>query len=206
MHRILPIVAVVIAIFCVYNLTKKSGGKNCNGPTIFEDFLSNTECDDLIRAATALGLKRSTVVKTGVDESRTSSQVFLPPGNVSGTMLKSKVSRFFGVPITKMEDVQILRYEPGQQYKPHFDGCDDGCDSGKNLDRTQTIFVYLSDVESGGETAFPNAGKRVKPKKGRALHWFNIEPNTLQNLECSLHGGTPVKRGQKWAANIWIRL
>ena len=35
--------------------------------------------------------------------------------------------------------------------------------------RILTFFLYLSDVEEGGETVFTNLGIKVKPKRGRAL-------------------------------------
>ena len=33
--------------------------------------------------------------------------------------------------------------------------------------------IYLSDVEAGGYTVFPQAGVSVKPELGSALYWFN---------------------------------
>lgn len=41
--------------------------------------------------------------------------------------------------------------------------------------RILTFFLYLSDVEEGGETAFPKLNISVRPKKGTALLW----PSTL---------------------------
>ena len=57
--------------------------------------------------------------------------------------------------------LQVLRYEPGEWYKPHtdyfdekgFDGHDPTVNNGTN--RFATVFVYLSDVEEGGHTVFP---------------------------------------------------
>ena len=47
--------------------------------------------------------------------------------------------------------LQVLRYGNGQQYKPHFDSLDN------DSPRTATVLVYLSDVEEGGETTFPDS-------------------------------------------------
>ena len=57
--------------------------------------------------------------------------------------------------------------------------------------RVLTFFLYLSDVEEGGETAFPLLGIAVKPKKGKALLWPSVldhdtlsyEPRTLHEVE-----------------------
>jgi len=200
------IIVSLVIILSAYTRIINRKENVCNGPTIFDSFLSSTECDEIVNFASLLGLRRSTVVQHGVDNSRTSTQVFLPHDSMQSIKLKSKIAKYLGVAVEKMEAVQVLRYETTQQYKPHFDSCDDGCDNGKNLDRTQTFFIYLSDVERGGETVFPNANAKVSPVKGRAVHWFNIDPVTKKNLPCSLHGGSPVKSGVKWCANIWIRL
>ena len=39
--------------------------------------------------------------------------------------------------------------------------------------RIVTFMVYMSDVDLGGRTVFPQAGISVKPEKGSALYWFN---------------------------------
>lgn len=74
------------------------------------------------------------------------------------------------------ESFQVLKYEVGQQYKEHHDFIS------KDLrlpagPRILTFFLYLSDVEEGGETSFPSLGIDVKPKKGKAVLW----PNALSS-------------------------
>lgn len=49
--------------------------------------------------------------------------------------------------------------------------------------RVLTFFLYLSDVEEGGETAFPLLGIAVKPKKGKALLWPSVLDHDLQEFE-----------------------
>jgi prolyl 4-hydroxylase len=102
--------------------------------------------------------------------------------------------------------VQVLKYELGQKYTVHHDyGAEDihlACGP-----RILTFFLYLSDVEEGGETAFPSLNIAVKPKKGRALLW----PSTLNdNPEAqdtrTFHEAKPVIQGTKMAANSWIHL
>jgi len=105
------------------------------------------------------------------------------------------------------------------------------------LCRFITIIYYLNDVEEGGETAFPaaddpnynheqfkkrNNGKDlynlsefcyesklvVKPKKGRAVMWYNHEVDEngyMGEMDYySLHGGCDVRKGVKWMANNWL--
>lgn len=73
--------------------------------------------------------------------------------------------------------------------------------------RILTFFLYLSDVEEGGETNFPSLGIAVKPKKGRALLWPSTLDNNLEALDIrTLHEAKPVIKGRKFAANSWIHL
>lgn len=183
---------------------------DCLAPNVHDKFLTRAECARVIRRARALGLRRSVVTEASdaagsVDETRTSTQVFLPRDDPVSRWLMEKVGTFLRVPPQNMELVQVLHYGPGQQYEPHFDGCDDGCDGGKNLPRVATFFIYLNDVDEGGETVFPTLGTSVSPKAGRACHWYNIDAATGADLPCALHGGSPVVRGEKWACNVWIR-
>jgi prolyl 4-hydroxylase len=176
-------------------------------PAIHDNMLTPDECHRVIEAAQRLGLNRSTVAeKSGNTTStiRTSSHVFLPDSETIAQTLKRKVHHLTGVPLSRMEQIQVVQYQPGQEYKPHFDACNDGCDSGKDMPRTETVMFYLNTVEEGGHTRFPQAGVSVQPRQGRAVHWYNID-DQKQNLPCSFHGADPVIRGEKWGATVWIR-
>jgi len=176
-------------------------------PKVHDNVLTPGECQRVIQAAQRLGLHRSTVAEsTGNTTSaiRTSSHVFLPDTDPIAQTLKTKVHQLTGVPHARMEQVQVVHYHPGQLYKPHFDACNDGCDGGKDMPRTETVMFYLNTVEYGGHTRFPEAGVSVAPKQGRAVQWYNIDDNN-HNLPCSFHGADPVIRGEKWGATVWIR-
>lgn len=55
----------------------------------------------------------------------------------------------------------LLRYEEGQQYKPHWDyfaNDETGMSHiGQSGNRIATVLFYLGTPEEGGETIFPNA-------------------------------------------------
>ena len=73
--------------------------------------------------------------------------------------------------------------------------------------RILTFFLYLSDVEEGGETSFPNLGLSIKPKKGRALLWPSVLDGNMEHRdENTYHEAKPVIKGRKFAANSWIHL
>jgi prolyl 4-hydroxylase len=85
------------------------------------------------------------------------------------------------------------------------------------IDRTQnklacgprilTFYLYLSDVEEGGETAFPSLGIKVKPKKGKAVLWPSTLNDNLEEMDRrTMHEAMPVIKGVKYGANAWIHL
>ena len=43
----------------------------------------------------------------------------------------------------------------------------------------------------------------LKPSRGRAVLFYSQHPNGKEDLN-SRHGGCPVLKGEKWAANLWI--
>ena len=105
-----------------------------------------------------------------------------------------------GVPYAHAEPLEVLRYTPGQEYKPHYDSFTEGQRDGK---RIVTTFVYLSDVLEGGGTGFPNLGLEVQPKRGKVVRFYNHLENGDPDPE-SRHAGLPVVKGEKWLATFWF--
>lgn len=101
---------------------------------------------------------------------------------------------------TSGEPLHMLRYRPGQQYRPHLDGL-----PGVANQRLWTVLVYLNDDYEGGETEFPKLGIRYRGGAGDALVFRNVlaggQPDTRTQ-----HAGLPVKSGVKWLATRWIRM
>ncbi|XP_012829596.1 PREDICTED: probable prolyl 4-hydroxylase 3 isoform X2 [Erythranthe guttata] len=122
------------------------------------------------------------------------------------------------------EGIQVLHYEVGQKYEPHYDYFLDEFHTKNGDQRVATLLMYLSDVEEGGETVFPVAkgnfsslpgwnemsecakkGLSVKPKMGDALLFWSLKPDATLDPS-SLHGACPVIRGNKWSATKWMHL
>ena len=74
--------------------------------------------------------------------------------------LINKIEDTTTVPYANYESFQVLRYTEGQYYRTHHDSsaADFQIPCGP---RILTFFLYLSDVEEGGETAFPTLGLTV---------------------------------------------
>ncbi|XP_071142096.1 prolyl 4-hydroxylase subunit alpha-3-like [Mytilus edulis] len=108
--------------------------------------------------------------------------------------------------IRQADHLQIVNYGIGGEYQPHFDWLDETLLSGvlhTATNRVLTIILYLSDVEVGGSTVFPELGLAVSPVKGSVLIFTNLDKDE-QGDKATLHAGCPVFFGSKWIANKWI--
>lgn len=179
---------------------------------VFADVLSAEECDELIRLS-AVKLQRSRIVDpaTGAesehDERTSHGTYFLLNENPLVATIDRRLSDLMRWPVENGEGLQILHYTKGGEYKPHFDYFSpndpgSGAHISKGGNRVGTMVIYLSDVEAGGATVFPDAGIQVTPVKGNAV-FFSYDTPTPANL--TLHGGAPVERGEKWIATKWVR-
>lgn len=104
-------------------------------------------------------MQRSTVVGAGgksvVDNVRTSKGTFL--ARLHDPIIKrieERISRISMVPVENGEDIQLLQYEIGEEYKRHPDYFTN-INPVDGDQRHVTVLMYLTDVEEGGETIFP---------------------------------------------------
>jgi len=109
------------------------------------------------------------------------------------------------------EELQIVRYDRGQEYAPHHDFGDDGSGPAQ---RFLTLLVYLALPMRGGATSFPKAlggrGLEVKPAVGDAVLFYNALPDGNAD-DRALHAGMPVLGrpeggggDHKWVTNLWV--
>jgi len=182
----------------------------------FDNFLNDTEADALwnsvgtfVRSTDTGAYNKYGEAERVVSQSRTSQNAWCRAGCEDHPMVKPIIKRIedvTGAPYDNSENFQVLQYEPGQYYRVHHDfGA-----SQINLacgPRVLTFFLYLSDVEEGGETAFPRINLKVKPKKGRAILWPSVtNDDVLKQDSKTFHEALPVVKGLKLAANSWIHL
>jgi len=172
----------------------------------YEDALDPYLCDHLINTAMP-SLEPSGVVdpKTGLglrSEVRTSYSMSFQASMYDAVVAVSlrRIAAIAGLPAEHAEPVGVLRYGPGQEYRPHFDFYDD---AQHEVQRVSTVFVYLNDVAEGGGTEFPRLGVTVEPKRAKAVKFLNCDAAGKPNPE-TLHAGLPVIRGEKWLATLWF--
>jgi prolyl 4-hydroxylase len=179
---------------------------------VFGDLVSDEECESLIAAA-RLRLARSLTVETqtggeALNVDRTSDGMFFERGeNPIVARLEQRIAALLQWPLEFGEGLQILRYSPGAQYRPHFDYFDPGEPGTPTIlrrggQRVATLVMYLQEPELGGATIFPDVGLEVAPKRGTGVFFSYERPDPATR---TLHGGAPVLAGEKWVATKWLR-
>lgn len=113
--------------------------------------------------------------------------------------INERIARISGTDAACGEPLHILRYEPGQQYRPHLDAL-----PGENNQRDWTVLVYLTGDYSGGETRFDEIDLTVRGEEGDALVFRNVGEEGRAD-PATRHAGLPVGDGLKWLATRWIR-
>jgi len=179
-----------------------------------DDVLSLDECDELVERSRDR-LTRSTTVdptdgKDAVIEARNSEGTFFHlNADPFVAKLDHRIAALMNMPVENGEGLQILHYRTGGQYTPHYDffkpdepGSQPHLANGGQ--RVSSLVIYLNDVADGGATIFPELHLQVGPKKGGAVY-FEYCNSRNQIDAMTLHGGTPVLKGEKWIATKWMR-
>lgn len=179
------------------------------------EFLNDEQCDVLVSAAQT-ELHRSTVIgRSGAvsSDTRTSRQKWLCDGRTADHRLQQilhvihqKAGALTNVTdLNRFECVQIAAYKPSEKFLNHYDShvCIEP-ENGEIIKRQYTILVYLNDDFVGGETEFPNLKRIIKPQKGTAVLFQNLNDGGCEHI-MSMHAGLPVIFGVKYIANIWIK-
>ncbi|MBS0386336.1 MAG: 2OG-Fe(II) oxygenase [Proteobacteria bacterium] len=186
-------------------------------PRLFtaENFLPNAACEWLIQQGGERlhrALVRTGSTSSSEEEGRTNSVAgssMLEPDLVM-QLARLRIAAAIGQSVSQLEPTNILHYDVGQEYKPHYDIIrpedlhDFEADLRAHGQRLVTVLVYLNEGYEGGETGFPRLERRFKGKPGDALIFWNL--SAAGDLERdSLHAGLPVTRGEKWLLSQWVR-
>jgi prolyl 4-hydroxylase len=179
---------------------------------VFGGLLSHEECDGLMELARAkLAPSTTTNLDTGADEAhaaRTSHGMSLPRGvDPLCARIEARIAALLDWPVENGEGLQVLRYGPGAEYRPHYDYFDPSRPGTSKIlarggQRVASLVMYLNTPARGGATTFPDVGFEVAPVKGNAVFFAYDRPHPMTR---SLHGGAPVLAGEKWVATKWLR-
>ncbi|KAM9782282.1 prolyl 4-hydroxylase subunit alpha-2 isoform 2-T2 [Syngnathus typhle] len=129
--------------------------------------------------------------------------------------VNQRIQDITGLTVDTAELLQVANYGVGGQYEPHFDFSRRPFDSNLKKDepdafkrlgtgnRVATFLNYMSDVEAGGATVFPDFGAVIQPRKGTAVFWYNLFKSGEGDYR-TRHAACPVLVGSKWVSNKWI--
>jgi prolyl 4-hydroxylase len=172
---------------------------------VYRGLLSRQECDYLIERAQP-ELRPSFVVDPSTGghmphPTRTSFGMSFDPTS-EDPVIRMLNARFADITKTTLESgepLQVLRYVPGQEFRPHFDAI-----PGAANQRAWTILTYLNEGYDGGETVFDRLGITFRGAPGDALLFRNADEAGVPDPRLR-HAGRPVTSGIKWLATRWVR-
>ena len=184
-----------------------AGETVCESPRVvrFRRAFSEAECNYLAQAALPFFERAPTVdERTGqliINPVRTSDTAVFPwvAENPAIHALNRRLAALSGTDHAQGEPLQVLRYQPGQEYKPHIDAI-----PGVDPQRILTVLVWLNDGYAGGETRFLEADLTVQGRRGDALLFVNVDEEGRPDPR-AVHAGLPVTKGVKLLASRWIR-
>mmetsp|Transcript_96446 Transcript_96446/g.259003 ORF Transcript_96446/g.259003 Transcript_96446/m.259003 type:complete len:232 (+) Transcript_96446:2-697(+) len=128
---------------------------------------------------------------------RTSSTCTLRPAQDDRVIsIERRLARLANSEVACLEPLNLVRYEPGQFFRPHHDGGH----------RAKTVFLYLNDLPdgAGGETHFVKLDLKIPPRRGCAVVWSNLTPEGLRD-ERMWHQGLPPLDTTKYGMNAFFR-
>lgn len=168
-------------------------------------FFSAAECDYILRKAEP-EMRPSMIIDETTGRPRphpvrtSYSMNFGPPDeDLVIHALNQRIAALTGTDFAAGEPLHILRYTPGQEFRPHLDAI-----PGESNQRVWTAIIYLNSGFGGGETDFPELGIRTVGGMGDALVFRNALPDGTADQRAR-HAGLPVSDGEKWVASRWIR-
>lgn len=126
-----------------------------------------------------------------------------PTPSASLNQVTGKITHLLQGRTRHLEPMKVLHYREGEADADHWDSM--GLDGEAHSARLATIMVYLTDVQSGGGTYFPNLDLRVDPQRGRALIFPPLSMD-LQVMSGTLHAEEEVKKGNKWVLTTHLVL
>ncbi|OAL57344.1 hypothetical protein IQ07DRAFT_496646 [Pyrenochaeta sp. DS3sAY3a] len=155
---------------------------------------------------------------------RTSSSAFLPPSDPCVSRLAARAADFQGYLSPADINIQLTAYQPGQQYKHHYDYFTPAPGAAPHTRNTLSTFfaiLHATCDDCGTEFPFVNASARglwdgrwchvidcsksvltTRNVPGSALFWVNLDQDGRGRKDV-LHAGLPARGGEKVGLNVW---
>ncbi|KAI8521570.1 prolyl 4-hydroxylase subunit alpha-1-like isoform X3 [Branchiostoma floridae x Branchiostoma belcheri] len=178
---------------------------------IFHNILEDREMD-VIKELAQPRLRRATIQNSVTGELEHASYRISKSAWLQGwehkviRRVNQRVEDVTGLTMETAEELQVVNYGMGGHYEPHFDFArkeEKSAFDPKEGNRIATMLFYMSDVEAGGATVFPQVGARLVPEKGAGAFWYNLFKSGEGDM-LTRHAACPVLVGSKWVSNKWI--
>lgn len=117
-------------------------------------------------------------------------------------IVRNIINPFYQFKINDSELPQLLVYEPGGHYKPHYDAVakwknpDGTMIWKKSIDRDLSTVLFLNDDFEGGDFVFPDLRVRIRPEPGLLI--------CFPSSQYYLHKVEPVISGKRYAMVNWM--
>jgi prolyl 4-hydroxylase len=200
-----------------YSVRRLAPGANGEGGIFrVKNFLTAEECQYLIHLAARAFPESRTEVHAGI---RTSTQIGLYH-NQSPELKKisSRISQLTQSRLDHGEMIQVIRYQPGEEFVQHTDYFEEGLTSeiDKAGNRAMTLIVYLQQPGSErGATVFPKQDPPIRQlcAVGDGVLFYNLKRRQHPSSGRSAYEGDPlathlgekVEHGEKWILTWWVR-
>jgi hypothetical protein len=181
-----------------------------------DNFVTDSENNFLVSNAEKNMNHAMVNTKTGKDtisKSRNNSVYWLTTPHTELQSLIDRIQKLIQCDQKYFERFQIINYIKKQKFDNHYDAYDKKTINGKvNTteygNRLITVLMYLTTVDgkNGGYTKFPILNTKVQCVRNRCVVFYDCLPNKSDIYDSrTLHSGSVVKKGKKWAVNVWIR-
>ena len=144
---------------------------------IMHNFLSPGDCSAILEATKEQDMKRSTMGATQEEsQDRTSSTAWLAESQCEGPFggWQKRRAAYAQLPPSHMENLQVVRYLPGQEFTLHTDHLDSFNDL-ECRGRLATCLIYLDVPRRVEKQAFPSLGWRWSQQRVRHVFFWNTQ-------------------------------
>ncbi|PQQ13471.1 putative prolyl 4-hydroxylase 10 [Prunus yedoensis var. nudiflora] len=155
---------------------------------VYHNFLTKEECEYLIDLAKP-SMHKSTVVDSETGKSkdsrvRTSSGTFLQRGRDKIIRnIEKRIANFTFLPVEHGEGLQVLHYEVGQKYEPHYDYFQDEFNTGNGGQHGDALLFWSMRPDASLDPSSLHGGCPViKGNKWSSTKWVRV--NELYEFLC----------------------
>jgi prolyl 4-hydroxylase len=178
-------------------------------PSIYENIITADEAKYIINKSSDY-FKDSVIVSGYYSNIRKSKSAWLNKLDPIVNNIILRVCKITNSPFENAEHLQVVKYDPNGYYNQHYDSVSNNTVEAQQFlkeggHRIITMLIYLNDEFTEGATRFITLDQDIKPPKYSGILFYTLDKNLKKCHPKALHAGLPIKTGNKYIANVWIR-